>query len=74
MYLRAPALLKKLYAQYFDHIQLKPLLSISPPYQTGFQPIKKTLGKLKKMELESMRFPLFNYIADQVVVVGEKII
>ena len=72
MFLRGTGKLKKLYANDFQNIKLFPLLALTPPYQTGFQTGRKTLNRLKKIESKILRYSIFNHIADQVVVVGDK--
>ena len=72
MYLRGAGKLKKLYTNDFQNIKLFPLLAFTPPYQTGFQPGQRTLLRLKRLELKTLRYSAFKYIADQVVVVCNK--
>lgn len=72
MHLRSAGQLRKLYSPVLKEIKVLPLLAVTPPYQTGYRPGKHMLNRLKKCDLKFRNFPIFNSIADQVVVVGEK--
>ncbi len=72
MYLRNPGQLRKIYEQDFQHLKFYPLLAITPPYQTRFKPGKRTLERFRNMERKFLKTQWMSWLADQVVVVGEK--
>lgn len=72
MYLRGPQRLKRLRNDQLECMRIIPLLSITPPYQTGFNPDKKTLQRLYNLEMKWRNSRLLSLIADQVVTVFKK--
>jgi len=73
MYLRSAMQLRKLYSPVLKNLKIQPLLAITPPYQTGYQPGKRTLNMLKKIESALVKIPFMNLVADQIVILGERL-
>jgi len=69
MYLRSVQQLKRLYSETFSEIRTLPLLSFTPPYQSGFSPGTKLLKKFRKLELKNINNSWLCHSADQVVTV-----
>ena len=69
MYLRKATKLKTLCLIDFEHIKSYPLLAITPPFQTGFNPGSNLLSVFKKFEMRILKFAKLSCIADQFVMV-----
>jgi len=69
MHLRKVKALVKLFSIDFKEVKSYPLLAVTPPYQTGFNPSKTSLNFFKRMEMKALRMPYLAYISDQFVIV-----
>lgn len=72
MYLRSNKELKKLRTKGLEFCSSHPLLTTTPPYQTNYSPSKQKVKKHSKLEFKRLFQPVFNNIADQIIIVEQK--
>ena len=61
--------LQNLLSDNFKKIKVYPLLAFTPPYQTGYQPVKGILNIHRFLEMNILEVPIFAQIADQITIV-----
>ncbi|MEX2379633.1 MAG: class I SAM-dependent methyltransferase [Vicingaceae bacterium] len=72
MYLRSNCKLKKLKTKGLEFCSSHPLLTTTPPYQTNYSPTSAQLKRYSKLEFKRLFKPIYNGIADQVMIVEQK--
>lgn len=72
MYLRGPGKIRRLTPPNLQSLELLPLLWLTPPYQTGYKPGKRTYQWLRSVEMRTRRITALAGIADQVVAVARR--
>ena len=69
MHLYSVQKILNLFSENFKEIKVYPLLALTPPYQTGYKPIKSIFNIHKSLEMKILEFPFFAKIADQIAIV-----
>jgi hypothetical protein len=69
MYFRSVNKLKRLFYREFNKIKFYPLLAVTPPYQTGYNPGKILINFHQKIEQKLLYFPFTSHSADQTIMV-----
>ncbi len=72
MYLRSDSKLKKLRTKGLEFCSSHPLLTTTPPYQTNYSPNSDKLKRHSELEFKRLFNPVYNKIADQVMIVEKK--
>ncbi len=72
MYLRSYTKLKRLRTKGLEYCSSHPLLATTPPYQTNYSPTSDKYNKLSELEFKRLFKPIYNNIADQVMIVERK--
>jgi SAM-dependent methyltransferase len=72
MFLRGRNKVARLTPRNLTPLRFLPLLWLTPPYQTGFKPRKRTHDLLRAIEMRTRRISAFAYIADQIVAVAKR--
>jgi SAM-dependent methyltransferase len=72
MYLRTVRQLKMLQPEPLRFCAAHPIMTTTPPYQTGYTPRKERLARHRKKELKRLFQPHYNAVADQVMLVMQK--
>ncbi|BDS12815.1 class I SAM-dependent DNA methyltransferase [Aureispira anguillae] len=72
MYLRSNRKLKKLRTKELEFCSAHPILTTTAPYQTGYAPNVKKLKRRREVEFGRLFKPVYNTIADQILIVEQK--
>jgi len=69
MYFRSPEKLKKMFTPSFGSIHFYPLLAVTPPYQTGYNPGKTLYNLFDSLERRLLDYSFLASSADQVIMI-----
>jgi SAM-dependent methyltransferase len=72
MFLRGRRKVQLLTPPNLQTLKVLPLLWLTPPYQTGYKPIKVIYRLLKVIEMKTCNISMLSFLADQVVAVAKR--